>query len=154
VPTAINLSFEGNVSLPYEKMSKRKLVSVINKTCEALSLDNITVSVILMDNAAMRKLNKKYRKKDYATDVISFAYREYDNPVIASEREHLGDIFISLEKAKEQAAEFGVTFSDEMTRLVVHAFCHCVGYDHERSKKEEKIMQKKEDLILSYIAHA
>lgn len=154
MPVGINLSFEGKVSLPYEKFSKRKLFSVIKKTCEALSLDSITVSFILTDNKAIRKINKNFRKKDYATDVISFAYREYETPAAVTGREHLGDIFISLEKAKEQAAEYGVSFSDEMTRLVVHAFCHCVGYDHERSKKEEKIMQKKEDLILSYISRS
>jgi probable rRNA maturation factor len=154
VPNAVNLSFEGKVSLPYEKLTKRKLLSAVKKTCEALSLDNITVSLILTDNAAIRKINKKFRKKDYATDVISFAYREYDTPVIPSEKEHLGDIFISLEKAKTQSVEYGTSFADEMTRLVVHAFCHCVGYDHERSKKEEKIMQEKEDLILSFIARS
>ena len=98
------------------------------------------VSVTFCDNAYIRKLNKKYRNKDKATDVLSFPMYddgEFD-PAECISGAVLGDIVISLERAKEQAAEIGNSFVHEVAFLTVHSTLHLLGYDHERSAEEEE----------------
>jgi probable rRNA maturation factor len=151
MPITINLFLEGDISLPCEGMSAAKIKSAIRKGCASLDLDSVSVSFILTDDKVIREINRDYRKKDYATDVISFAYRESPFPAPKKGKEPLGDVYLSLEKAKAQAIEYGVTFHEEMIRLIVHALCHLVGYDHERSRKDEQIMRKKEDEVMSVI---
>ncbi len=89
------------------------------------------VSITLTDDATIHKLNKKYRNIDRATDVLSFALRESDEPeILDAEVETLGDIIISVERAKAQAEEFGHTFLREVIFLEVHGLLHLLGYDH------------------------
>lgn len=142
---------QGRIKLPSGKINKAFLNSVIKKTLKELTLNNVSVSLIITDNEVIRKINLDYRKKDYATDVISFAYREQPFPSINEENEILGDIYISLEKALEQAEQIGHSAEDEFSRLIVHGILHLVGYDHEKGKKEESEMQQMEDYILDRI---
>ncbi|MCE9596954.1 MAG: rRNA maturation RNase YbeY [Spirochaetia bacterium] len=111
-------------------------------------------------DAAIRKLNRKYRKKDSATDVLSFPLQEYSisrNPrPIGPIRGpggilEIGDVFIAEQTCKRQAREIGHSVRDEFYRLLVHGILHLVGYDHERSAAEEKRMIKKEDELLAII---
>ena len=99
------------------------------------------ISVTLCDNEYIRGLNKKYRNKDKHTDVLSFPIYEngeFDvGECIAGAV--LGDIVISLERAKEQAAELGHGFLREVAFLTVHSTLHLLGYDHERSKEEDEL---------------
>lgn len=122
----------------------------INAVLKHLSVDNVIVTVILTDDEAIAHINKTYRKKKGPTDVISFAYREVSMPGVGT-KEHLGDIFISLQTAEKQAAEFGVTLKEELQRLLVHGVLHLLGYDHEKSAYKKRIMQKKEKEILEDI---
>ncbi|MBP8082627.1 MAG: rRNA maturation RNase YbeY [Spirochaetes bacterium] len=142
---------QGAVKFPYKDVPKTYITSVVRKTLKQLTLDNVSVSIIVSDNEFIKKINADYRKKDYPTDVISFAYREQPFPEIKEENEVLGDIYISAEKAKEQAEEIGHSLSDEFARLLVHGILHLIGYDHEKGKKEEKRMQEMEDYILERI---
>ena len=100
------------------------------------------VSVTLCDNAYIRKLNKEYRKKDKATDVLSFPlydFNEEDDDMLELEESvALGDIVISLERAREQAKEIGNGFIEEVAFLTVHSMLHLLGYDHERSKEDDE----------------
>lgn len=98
------------------------------------------VSVTLTDNESIHKLNKQYRGVDRATDVLSFPmYEDGDFPPSECEMgATLGDIVISLERAKEQAEEIGNTFLQEIAFLTVHSVLHLLGYDHERSGDEEE----------------
>lgn len=102
------------------------------------------VSVTLCDNAYIRKLNKTYRKKDKPTDVLSFPLYEDGNFDMGEciSGAVLGDIVISLERAKEQAAELGNSFLREVAFLTVHSTLHLLGYDHERSKEEDELQCK------------
>lgn len=110
------------------------------------------VSVSIVDNRYIHKINKKYRQIDRPTDVISFAFLDSDNsydkllyspgPVV------LGDIYISLDKAKEQAEEYGHSLHRELSFLFVHGLLHLLGYDHMKKEDEEK-MFKLQDEILS-----
>ena len=100
------------------------------------------VSVTLCDNEYIKELNKKYRNKDKATDVLSFPLYDFDeegdDPFEIEETVMLGDIVISVERAKEQAKEVGNGFHEEISFLTIHSTLHLLGYDHERSEEDEK----------------
>lgn len=98
-----------------------------------------TINIILIDNDSIRKLNLDYRHKDYATDVISF---ENDDEI-----DELGDVFVSIDKAKEQALAYGHSFDRELGFLSVHGFLHCCGYDH-LNEQDELVMFNLQDIIL------
>lgn len=100
------------------------------------------VSVTFCDNDYIRKLNREYRSKDKATDVLSFPlydFNEEDEEVfLEGESIALGDIVISLERAREQAKEIGNTFIEEVAFLTIHSMLHLLGYDHERSAEDDE----------------
>jgi len=98
------------------------------------------VSVTFCDNEYIRKLNKEYRNVDKHTDVLSFPMYEGGEFEMAEciSGASLGDIVISVERAKEQADELGNTFIHEMSFLTVHSTLHLLGYDHELSKDDEE----------------
>lgn len=110
------------------------------------------MSVNFVDNREIQELNRNYRQKDSPTDVISFAMQEtgegevnilgLDMPVI------LGDIVISVDRAKEQAEEYGHSIEREFAFLTIHGFLHLLGYDH-LTEEDEKEMFSKQNEILS-----
>ncbi len=113
---------------------------------------NIEISVSLVGEARIKKLNNKYRKKNKATDVLSFPME--GKSVIRNSKyaiRDLGDIFICLPFAKNQAKSENVSIEKELARLTVHGFLHLAGYDHERSKSEADIMFKIEGRVLSQL---
>ncbi len=120
---------------------------VINKAFEIERLKNASCSIIIVDNSYIHKLNKEYRGIDRVTDVISFALEDDKSMVIPDNIRLLGDIYISLDKAKEQAREYGHSLERELCFLSIHGLYHLLGYDHE-SKEEEKIMFKKQEEVL------
>jgi len=104
--------------------------------------------VTLCDNAYIHKLNKEYRGVDRHTDVLSFPMYEDGefDPAECAFGAVLGDIVISLERAKEQAEEIGHSFLREVAFLTVHSTLHLLGFDHERSPEEDELqcsLQKK-----------
>lgn len=111
---------------------------------------NAEVSVTFVDDEGIRAMNKKFRDKDTATDVLSFPLGEngeYDtNP--DSDCKELGDIVISVERAVQQAEEFGHTFQREMGYLTVHSMLHLLGYDHINGGLEQTLMREKEEEAL------
>ena len=96
-------------------------------------------NVIFVTNSQIQEINKTYRQVDSVTDVISFPDDE--------DASYIGDIFISLERAKEQAAEYGHSYDREVGFLSVHGYLHLHGYDHH-SIEDEKIMIEKQESIL------
>ncbi|MCU0821666.1 MAG: rRNA maturation RNase YbeY [Spirochaetes bacterium] len=147
----IDIFCEGKISLPFKGISKSKIRGFIEKICGHLKLNDRSITVIITDNNYIHKINRKYRKKDYATDVISFYYEDEPFPEENKKDNHLGDLFLSVEKAFEQALEYNCTFQDEIKRLLVHGILHLTGLDHERSKDEEKKMMSKEEKVLKTI---
>lgn len=104
---------------------------------------DIELSVTFVDNARIQEINKEYRNKDQATDVISFAMEELgegETELIGADMPRmLGDIIISIDRAKEQAEEYGHSYMRELGFLAVHGFLHLLGYDH-LTKEEEEVM--------------
>lgn len=109
------------------------------------------MSVNFVDNKEIQELNRNYRQKDTPTDVISFAMQESVEGemdiVGANIPMILGDIVISVDKAKEQAIEYDHTYERELAFLTVHGFLHLLGYDH-MNKTDEKEMFKRQEEIL------
>lgn len=118
-------------------------------------VSQVEVSLSLCGNAKIRSLNKEYRGKDYATDVLSFqlhdSLRTDEDFFFFDKILNLGDIIISREVAKKQAREFEITYEQELLHLFVHGLLHVLGYDHEISDAEEKIMNKFEEQIVAKI---
>ncbi|WP_270584045.1 rRNA maturation RNase YbeY [Bacillus smithii] len=109
------------------------------------------VSVTFVDNQRIQEINRDYRHKDQPTDVISFALEETDEEEVEIIGEDmprvLGDIIISVPKAREQAHDYGHSFQRELGFLAVHGFLHLLGYDH-MTEEEEKIMFSRQREIL------
>jgi len=110
------------------------------------------LSVLFTSDPVIQELNATYRGKDQSTDVLSFSQLEGDSVLSQS----LGDIVISLDKAKHQATEFGVTIAQELSRLLVHGLLHLFLYDHENVSEEEamKMFERQDELLRKHeIAH-
>jgi rRNA maturation RNase YbeY len=113
----------------------------------AARLRNAELSVLFVGDAAMRSLNRRYRKKDGTTDVLSFPFRE--GPYGDVQRFVLGDIVISVPTAQRQAEHSGIPMYRVIDQLLVHGLLHLLGYDHERGDAEAKRMQEEERLLLA-----
>lgn len=118
--------------------------------------DRVEVSVMFTDNEEIRELNREHRGLDRATDVLSFPLLEYDEDGRAEEEyvdtntkgeTLLGDIVISLERAAEQAAEYGHSFEREVGFLTVHSMLHLLGYDHIEPKDEAEMFELQEKIL-------
>lgn len=128
---------------------------LIRRCCQAVLTTeefkyNAEISVSFVSNDEIKKLNNLYRKKDSVTDVLSFPLTDGknfepggDNVVM------LGDVVISLETAIKQAAIFGHSLEREIGFLTVHSTLHLLGYDHELSPLDERIMREKEETVLA-----
>ncbi len=112
------------------------------KILEILSVTNSELSILLTDDEEIKSLNSAFRKKDRATDVLSFPIDE-----IVGGRKILGDVVISVDTAKKQARERGITLREEVTRLLVHGILHLLGYDHEKGGEEEKLFRRLEEMV-------
>jgi rRNA maturation RNase YbeY len=113
-----------------------------------LGLDGAELSVVLVSDAEMRRLNRRWRGKDRATDVLSFAQREGAG---GAPDGLLGDVVISVDTARRQAGARGATLAREGDRLLVHGLLHLLGYDHERSPAEARRMQRRERALLAWL---
>ncbi|EZP61953.1 rRNA maturation RNase YbeY [Exiguobacterium sp. RIT341] len=135
---------------------QRQLVeSILIYTAEQEEVDpNSELSVNFVSNDEIQEINREWRGKDQATDVISFAMEELgedeiDFGLLEDEPVVLGDLIISVERCREQAAEYGNHFERELGFLAVHGFLHLLGYDHIE-KADEEIMTKRQEEILHH----
>lgn len=152
---------QNNIEL--QKGEEEILKEIIDYTLkeEGVKID-YEVSVIFIDNKMIRELNSEYRNIDRETDVLSFPMLEYPSKRVYKNiyigfhfsddyfdegRLVLGDIALSLEKAKEQSEEYGHSFIREICYLTIHSLLHLLGYDH-MEEDEKFIMRKREEEIL------
>ena len=113
-----------------------------------MDIKDSVMSIIIVDNDYIHKINKEYRNIDRATDVISFALEE--NESIDEPIKTLGDIYISIDKVYSQANEYGHSVKRELFFLVTHGFLHLLGYDHMTKEDEEKMFSLQEEILDSY----
>ena len=120
---------------------KKVLVHGLDK----LKVGDVTFNIIFVNNDYIHKLNKEYRNIDRVTDVITFALE--DDKTFNPEERILGDIYISIDKAKSQSVEYGHSLERELCFLSVHGMLHLLGYDH-MEKEEERVMFNLQEEIL------
>lgn len=131
----------------YNLEKEEKVIkSILKYMIRHEKLKKIYFNVIIVDNPYIHKINKEYRNIDRETDVISFALEDEKSENFSNIR-ILGDIYISIDKAKEQAILYNHSLERELSFLAVHGLLHLLGYDH-MNKEEEKIMFTKQKEIL------
>ena len=138
------VSFENESKEKIENLSELK--KLIKYAIKYMKLDEVEFNVIFVDNAKIRELNKTYRNIDRETDVITFRLADYEN-VVFDNVTILGDIYISIDKAKTQSIEYGHSYLRELAFLMIHGFLHLLGYDH-MNEEDEKVMFKLQEEIL------
>lgn len=135
--TSENLDF-------YEK----KLMTIIEATLAYLKIDDdCELSCIVVDNIEIHRINKEYRQIDRPTDVISFAYEDDQCFELEGAPRELGDIFISIDKAHEQAESYGHSFEREFCFLFTHGLLHLLGYDHMEEKDAQVMFNLQEEIL-------
>ncbi len=125
----------------------KELKELLENICRDEKLDNVVFNVIIIDNAKIKEINRTYRGIDRETDVISFALED-DKTFNFEDVRILGDIYISIDKARSQSEEYGHSFKRELSFLAVHGLLHLLGYDH-MTKEDEEVMFKKQEEVLS-----
>ena len=128
-----------------ERAAVRRAIETVGRLYGA---EGAEVSVTLTDDAHIHVINREYRNVDRPTDVISFALTESEEPEIIGGGEHevLGDLIISLERMRAQAAEYGHTELRELSFLTVHGMLHLLGYDHMEA--EERLEMEEEQRVV------
>jgi len=141
-----NLVSEKETNLIEELLQFAAVEEMINDECE--------LSVTFVDDKTIRQINKEYRDKDRATDVISFALEEMGEdevPIVGADIPRvLGDIIISMDTAKVQAEEFGHSMDRELGFLALHGFLHLLGYDHMNPEDEKVMFTKQKEILDKY----
>lgn len=136
----------------------RTVQAVCDKVMENEECDfDAEISITFVDNDAIREINKEHRGIDKPTDVLSFPMLEFNEDGVAEDAEldcdgeliMLGDIVISLERAREQSVEFGHSFKREVAFLTAHSMLHLLGYDHVDDAEGERSMILKQEEALS-----
>ena len=137
-----------NVLVDEEIKDLSTMKKILEYACEKEKLENTSFNVIIVDNNYIHKINKEYRNVDRETDVITFALEDEDSIKLPDNIRILGDVYISIDKVKSQAKEYGHSEKRELCFLAIHGFYHLLGYDH-MNEEDEKIMFKKQEEVLS-----
>jgi probable rRNA maturation factor len=122
-------------------MNTPMIRTIMRTLLEDLGCDKKELSILFTDDPRIAELNKKFRKKDKPTNVLAFPMAEGPADIDSG---MLGDVVISVDTAIREAGDAGETLDVTIYRLLAHGLLHLLGYDHERSSKDEKIMFKEE----------
>ena len=140
---AVEISAEGIGTPPWLERARDFAMAVL----ERLSKEGWDLSILICDDAFIRGLNRQYRDRDEATDVLSFeqgdAYRDPDG----NERFLAGDIVISLDALARNAEEFGISRDEELRRLIAHGVLHLAGLDHEDNDPSRPMLLLQEEVL-------
>lgn len=121
---------------------------LVEYALEHEKLNDVEFNIIIIDNKKIRQINKEYRNIDKETDVISFALEDYEDVKLIHRL--LGDIYISIDKAKGQALEYNHSLLRELGFLSIHGLLHLLGYDHMNPKDEKIMFDKQKEILDSY----
>ncbi len=141
-----------NYIIEHKAIKKGKFLTNLKRFLEKIlkdySKEEYVVSILLTSDEVIREYNKTYRGKDESTDVLSFCFMEDNEFNLPEEIKELGDIIISVDTMEREAKEFETSEEEELARLSIHGILHLLGFDHERSKEDEKIMFEIQDNYL------
>jgi len=125
------------------RVDEKFLKKVAQKVLASEKKNKTELSIALVGPKRIKELNKKYRKKDKVTDVLSFTYNK-----------NSGEIVICPQEVKKNTKRFNSSFKKELARVLIHGVLHLFGYDHEGSEKEAEKMRKKEEYYFSKIINS
>ncbi|MDH5738826.1 MAG: rRNA maturation RNase YbeY [Nitrospira sp.] len=141
------------VSLARYAVRQRSFIHLAQCILNAVGEAKSELSLELIGDARIRRLNREYRTHDRVTDVLAFPIREAVAPQVRTPTTNmLGDVVISVPTAFRQAQEAGRSIDDELATLLVHGVLHLCGYDHERSPREAVRMSRREQHVLQMIS--
>ena len=142
-----------------------KIKDMLNFAAEKLGKENKEMAISFVDNEKIHQINLDYRDMDRPTDVVSLEYKP-ETDIVFSEEDleadpdlaavmedydaYIGELFISVDKAHEQAENYGHSFEREMGFLAVHGFLHINGYDHYTPEEEEEMLTLQEEILTAY----
>lgn len=130
----------------------KDIENILKLGLKHMNIKDSYISVVIVDKDRIRQINKTYRNVDKVTDVISFAFE--DNAGITPDGLRiLGEIYLCMDKAKEQAVEYGHSNKREICYLVIHGLLHLLGYDHEKEEDKKKMRTKEEEILELYDAN-
>ena len=144
---------------------QEQITDLLQFAAEKIGKQNKEMVVTFVDNARVHEVNLEYRGIDRPTDVVSLEYKPeqeivfdeedlLDNPELAEMMEdfdaYIGELFISIDKAREQAEDYGHSFDREMGFLAVHGFLHINGYDHYTPEEEAEMFGLQEEILTAY----
>jgi probable rRNA maturation factor len=131
----------------WEIFQSLKKKSLLLHKISSITINNSTVSLVIINDAEIKSINKKYRDKDKVTDVLSFEFLNKNEFVLPENKSYLGEIFISYPEAIRKSKEFNISIKEELALLFIHGLLHLLGYDHVRGE-DEKVMKKIEKKFL------
>ncbi len=130
------------------RVDKKFYTGVAKKVLKGENKERQKISLAFVDKEEIKNLNKKFRKKNKPTDVLSF---RLDGSFGGKKQKLLGEIVICPEVVKENSEKYKEQFRQEMAKVFVHGILHLLGYDHEKSKRAELLMDEKQDFYLDKI---
>jgi probable rRNA maturation factor len=147
----VELELEIDIPLTEEEQAAiDRLPEVLEKVAEIEELPAVSVSLSLVDNERIQKINREHRQKDAVTDVLSFPLFDNRSEWMQEDWEdsiQLGDIILAVPRAIEQAIEYKHSLLREICFLVVHGFLHLLGYDHETEEEEKEMFALQEQVL-------
>ena len=125
-------------------VDKKYFLGVAKKVLKGENRERENISIAFVSPEEIRELNKKYRKKDKPTDVLSFER-------ISDFKDEFCEVIICPAVVKEESSDSPLSFKKELAKMLIHGVLHALGYDHELSKAEEERMFQKQDYYLSKV---
>ncbi|MFA5361483.1 MAG: rRNA maturation RNase YbeY [archaeon] len=126
------------------KIDEKSFSQVAKKVLKGENKEIETLSLVFVNKQEIKKLNKKFRGKDKATDVLSFDLSAEDGPALDQKNNYLGEVVICPEIVKENSEKYKTDFEKELIKVFVHGVLHLLGYDHEGEEKKAEEMEERE----------
>lgn len=130
----------------------KDIENILKLGLKHMNIKDSYISVVIVDKDRIHEINKTYRNVDKVTDVISFAFEDNEG-ITPDGLRILGEIYLCMDKAKEQAVEYGHSNKREICYLVIHGLLHLLGYDHEKEEDKKKMRTKEEEILELYDAN-
>ena len=144
------------------KIQSRQMIRLVEKLLGEMGEYSAEVGLVLVGDTEMRRLTRQYRGIDQSTDVLTFPMREKGESSNKNKMTGtwqldtgyslLGDVVISVPVARKQALQQGHSLQQEMTLLMIHGLLHLLGYDHEQSVADARVMKRKEKRLLQMVS--
>jgi len=133
----LEISIYNGICNQESREKERLLLKTTEKVLKEEKIEEGEISLALVSDEEIKRLNNEYRGKNTVTDVLSFPLDE----------EMIGEVIISWTRANAQAKEYGHTLNRELGFLLVHGLLHLLGYDHETEKNEREMRKKQEEIL-------